>query len=118
MVGVFDPIAGSGLVLFAVACTVLNLVGVALLTLKSLPQRLAERLAAMEDDVRKMRADAERWNSTVGGLIEENEAAFVRAESKRKSASATVSRQQGRLETEPATRAEVIAKLRRENRAV
>jgi len=114
--GVFDP---TGLVVLALACTALNLAGVVLLTVRSIPQRVNRRLLEMEDDVRKMRADAERWTSTVGGLIDQNEAAFERAESKRKSAAATASRGAARLavEPEPTTRAEVISKLRRDSRA-
>lgn len=118
-VGVFDPILGPGLLGLAIACTLLNLAGVFLLTFRSIPQRINRRLIAMEEDVRKMRADAERWTSTVGGLIDQNEASFERAESKRKSAAATASRalRVGMTEAEPASRAEVIAKLRRDNRA-
>ncbi len=115
--GVFDP---TGLIVLALACTVLNLAGVALLTVRSIPQRVNRRLLDMEDDVRRMRSDAERWTSTVGGLIDQNEAAFERAESKRKSAAATASRGAARLavEAEPTTRGEIISKLRRDSRAV
>lgn len=114
--GVFDP---TGLIALALACTFLNLVGVVVLTVRSIPQRVNRRLLDMEDDVRRMRADAERWTSTVGGLIDQNEAAFERAESKRKSAAATASRGAARMavEPEPTTRAEVISKLRRDSRA-
>lgn len=105
-----------------VACTALNVFAAVLLARLSLPQRLEARLARLRTEVEafgKALEDFDRKNANneavIRGLVEEAESAFDRAERKRSSAAATVSRQQrgNGQEAAPRTRAELIAHMRR-----
>lgn len=101
-------------------CTVLNTLAAVLLARASLPQRLESRLQrvlAEVDAMGKAIEDFGRQNaaheSTLRGLEEEARDAFERAERKRASAAATLSRQMNTAEQAPRTRAELINQMRR-----
>ena len=108
-----------------VACTALNVVAALILARRSLPRILKIRIDAVEaacaesiKTLQEIEAQVGSWRTGLEGLIEENETAFQRAERKRASAAATVSRLDPRNETAgelpaAASRNDRIAMIRR-----
>jgi acyl-coenzyme A synthetase/AMP-(fatty) acid ligase len=101
-VGEFSQIAVPALAALALACTVLNAIVAVVLAKLSLPAKLRARLEVAESEVVRMRqevgdvtAQAKLWRSSIEGLIEQADDAFERAERKRASAAAKVSRLEG-----------------------
>lgn len=87
------------LLVFALVCTVLNVVAAVVLARLSLPMRLRkwreradthiDELTVVVDDINKR---SKLWDSTINGLIEEAGDAFGRAERKRASLASKESR--------------------------